>query len=549
MTIDYIKHFPYDQIRPEQEAVLKQIAEHWGDKKYFILQLDVGTGKSGIAKTVANWSKDAFIITETKQLQEQYVHDFGTDPQFVSIKGKANYQCNKNGRLNCENGPCNLRKAAGSMPPCMNTCKYYALRKRALAAHTVLTSYAYIFRAFDCAGFWKPRQLMAFDECHLIEDQLVNFASFEINPDELDRTYGLFDTQEDRSDWLRPFKDSGWEKNKDRFKKFFTVITAKREELWDMLKEELGDVKPEELDTDTIESMNSTHKLYYKIDKLYKQMDVFYSQRKDNWIVEPNVTDGSLSFTPLFVDSLFKQFCNNWAEKFLFMSATILDIDGFIKDLGINKDDCLVIKMESTFDPAKSPIYFMPCGSMSYQNIDESIPNACEAIGKILKAKRNEKGIIHTGNYKIAERIWQDFEHIYKDDHDRLLVKQKDNNEISNQNLIKVHERSKDTVLVSPSMTTGVDLRDDLSRFQVVVKMPFSSLADPRIKRKSELSSDWYACQMLKTFVQACGRSTRSAEDFSSTFVLDSSFAYWINKYKKWLPKQFLERLKGVTLT
>lgn len=539
--IDYKKYFPYDQIRPEQDAVLKQIAEHWGDKKYFILQLDVGTGKSGIAKTIANWSNDAFIITETKQLQEQYVHDFGSDTQFVSIKGKANYQCNKNGRLNCENGPCSLRKTAGTMPLCMNTCKYYALRKRALTSHTVLTSYAYIFRAFDRAGFWKKRQLMAFDECHLLEDQLVNFASFELNPDDLDRTYGLFDNMEDREEWLRAFTQSGWEDNKERFKKFFTVIEEKKNELWAMLEEEMGDVKPEDLDEDTLDSMNSTHKLYYRLDRLYKKMAVFSDARKDNWIIAPSTVDGSLQFTPLFVDSLFHKFCNNWADKFLFMSATILDIDGYIKDLGINKDDCLVIKMESTFDPNKSPIYFMPCGSMSFKDIDKTLSKACDAVKMILDKKAGEKGIIHTGNYKVAKTIYS----TVKDD--RLLMKATE--EISNQNLIKVHERSKDTVLLSPSMTTGVDLRDDLSRFQIIVKMPFSSLSDPRIKRKSELSSDWYACQMLKTLVQACGRSTRSADDFSSTFVLDSSFNYWINKYQKWLPKQFLQRLRGITLS
>jgi Rad3-related DNA helicase len=94
-------------------------------------------------------------------------------------------------------------------------------------------------------------------------------------------------------------------------------------------------------------------------------------------------------------------------------------------------------------------------------------------------------------------------------------------------------------------MTTGVDLKDDLSRFQIVVKMPFSSLGDPRTKKKSEINSDWYTCQMLKNLVQACGRSTRSAEDHSATFILDSSFRYWVTKYEKWLPKQFLQRIKG----
>lgn len=547
--IDFKKYFPYDVIRPEQDNVLKEIADKWHDKKYFILQLDVGTGKSGIAKTVANWSNDAFIITETKQLQQQYINDFGSDPQFVSIKGKANYSCNKNPRLNCENGPCTLRKSIAQMPECKRTCKYYSLREKALRSHTVLTSYAYIFRAFDCAGFWKRRNLMVFDECHLLEDQLVSFASFEINPIELDRTYGLFDRYENRKQLMEPFTLEGWEANKKRFHEIFNIILEKRNELLDMLKEELGDTKIEDLDEDTIDSMNDIHKLFYKIDKLFKKMNVFSSQRKDNWIIAPSKVDGALTFTPLFVDSLFDNFCNNWADKFLFMSATILDIDGFIKDLGIDKSRCVVMKVESTFNPEKSPIYFMPCGKMNYQSIDESIPKACDAISVIMKSKRNEKGIIHTGNYKVAEKIFNDLEHISKVDHDRLLMKAKDNDEISNQNLINVHTRSKNTVLVSPSMTTGVDLKDDLSRFQILVKMPFGSLADPRTKKKSDLSPDWYACQMLKNLIQACGRSTRSVDDFSATFILDSSFNYYVNRYQKWLPKQFLARLKNVTLT
>lgn len=535
MSFDYKKFFPYKEIRPEQDAVLKQISENWDSKKYFILQLDVGTGKSGIAKTVADWSRNAFIITETKQLQEQYVHDFGSDPQFVSIKGKANYQCNKNARLNCENGPCTLRVGKGPQLKCRKTCKYYQLRERALKSHTVLTSYAYIFRAFDCAGFWEPRQLMVFDECHLLENQLVNFASFNIDPIELDKAYGLFDNSKDRKELMKKFVTGGWEVNKDRFDKIFSLVHYKRQELFAMLKEEIGeDIEPENLDEDTLDALQNTHKVYYKIDKLWKKMSVFKAQNKSNWVIEPDA-DGVLCFTPLFVNSLFKQFCNEWANKFIFMSATILDIDGFIKDLGINKDDCLICKIESTFDPKKSPIYSSPCGMMNYKSIDNTLPKVCDVVSAILNRNQNAKGIIHTGNYKVAKYI---YEHVKND---RLLMKVSD--EITNQNLLKVHSRSKNTVLLSPSMTTGVDLKDDLSRFQIIVKMPFSSLADPRIKKKSEISSDWYACEMLKNFIQACGRSTRSTDDHSVTYVLDSSLRYWIHKYEKWLPHQFLNRL------
>lgn len=542
--IDFKKYFPYDEVRPEQERVLTEIAKNWDNKKYFILQCDVGTGKSGIAKTAANWSDSSFIITETKQLQQQYVDDFSYENNMVSIKGKANYQCNRNGRLSCENGPCTLRKLDSGLPPCMNTCKYYSLRKKALASPIVLTSYAYIFRAFDCVGFWKPRQLMVFDECHLIEDQLINFATFEVNPQQLDKQYGLFDNEKNQAELMKAFTDTGWtDENESRFNKIYQLVADKRNELFDMMKEEMGDEDPEDLDEDSLDILSKTHRLYYDIDKFYKKMGLFFTMSKKDWIIAPNATDGALSCTPLNVDSLFKKSCNNWADKFIFMSATILDTDGFIKELGIDPGECLVLKMGSTFDPEKSPIYYMPCGSMNYQNIDDSLPKACRTVDFLLTKKPEEKGIIHTGSYKVANKIWKDFEHIRKNNHDRFLIKATD--EISNQNLLKVHERSKNTVLLSPSMTTGVDLKDDLSRFQIVVKMPFASLADPRTKKKSEIDPNWYVCQMLKNLVQACGRSTRSADDYSTTYILDSSFKYWVKRYEKWLPESFLKRIKG----
>ena len=61
-------------------------------------------------------------------------------------------------------------------------------------------------------------------------------------------------------------------------------------------------------------------------------------------------------------------------------------------------------------------------------------------------------------------------------------------------------------------MAEGVDLKDDLSRFQIVIKMPFDSLADPRIKKLTEMNSNWYSCEMMKKFIQQCGRSTRNKD-------------------------------------
>ena len=48
------------------------------------------------------------------------------------------------------------------------------------------------------------------------------------------------------------------------------------------------------------------------------------------------------------------------------------------------------------------------------------------------------------------------------------------------------HLVSKDpTILVSPSLMEGIDLVDDLSRFQIIVKVPYASLGDKHVKKKS----------------------------------------------------------------
>ena len=44
--------------------------------KYIILEAGTGIGKSAIATTIANMYDDSYILTMTKQLQEQYLDDF-----------------------------------------------------------------------------------------------------------------------------------------------------------------------------------------------------------------------------------------------------------------------------------------------------------------------------------------------------------------------------------------------------------------------------------------------------------------------------------------
>ncbi len=188
MAID-LKKFPFNEIRPKQKAILDSINNT--NKKYIVIEAETGVGKSAIAATVCRSYDKGYIITSTKQLQKQYIDDFGTE-SLTSIKGRANYQCFYNPRLNCENGPCNIDKRMFKECRMERLCEYYNTRDRACASNIFLTSYQYFLRAIDCSGWMVTRNILIFDECHLFEDQVVQWAQINLSKEYLNEKYEIF---------------------------------------------------------------------------------------------------------------------------------------------------------------------------------------------------------------------------------------------------------------------------------------------------------------------------------------------------------------------
>lgn len=115
-----------------------------------------------------------------------------------------------------------------------------------------------------------------------------------------------------------------------------------------------------------------------------------------------------------------------------------------------------------------------------------------------------------------------------------------------NGELLELHENEGGeygSVLLSPSMMEGVDLVDDLSRFQVIIKLPWGNLGDARIKHKSQADAGWYKNKMWLNILQASGRSTRHEEDSSITYILDSNFKFFYDEWERNLPDWFKKRL------
>jgi Rad3-related DNA helicase len=220
------------------------------------------------------------------------------------------------------------------------------------------------------------------------------------------------------------------------------------------------------------------------------------------------------------------------------MSATILNENNFRGQLGLEKNKTVYISANSTFDHEKSPIIYKPIGKMNYQHINETLPKVISEIENIMNNYSNEKGIIHINSIKNSEFIYNNISNKLKK---RILIKKENE---TNNDLIKRHmTNKKPTVILSSSLATGVDLKDDLSRFQIIVKLPWMSLMDEKVKCKIKTNPTWYSMEMLKHLIQMCGRSTRTEEDYSTTYILDNSFYKWTKKLRNNLPDYFLNRI------
>ena len=92
-------------------------------------------------------------------------------------------------------------------------------------------------------------------------------------------------------------------------------------------------------------------------------------------------------------------------------------------------------------------------------------------------------------------------------------------------------------------MSEGVDLKGDLSRFQIICKIPYPYLGDKIVKKRMGKWKNWYPLQTAKLIVQASGRSVRSMEDKAVTYILDADWDRLYRNNIDMFPKSFKDAL------
>lgn len=247
-----------------------------------------------------------------------------------------------------------------------------------------------------------------------------------------------------------------------------------------------------------------------KIEQMYKlKQKIVLTQEKDDQI----------EFKILFGNKLFETMVAPYGKYFLHMSATVLSKENFCATIGLVPDDVEYIQCESTFPLENRLIYYDPVGSMVMKNKEKTLPYLVEEVKRILNKYPNDKGIIHTVNYQTANYI---LEKLYGSEEGGRLLKPQGKNR---ETLIKTFNLSQNPyVLISPSLTEGIDLKDDLSRFCIICKVPYPSIADEWTKQRIKLDQNWYNVKTAETLIQMTGRSIRSEQDHADTYILDSNF-------------------------
>jgi ATP-dependent DNA helicase DinG len=248
---------------------------------------------------------------------------------------------------------------------------------------------------------------------------------------------------------------------------------------------------------------------------------------RSEWIAW--MEEGVLNVKPLSViaeaGDLFAR-----ARHVLIQSATIFDFASFQSVLGIS--DSLVFTAPSDFPVCNHPIIYRPVGDMSSKSMERTIPGLCTEIERIVGSFDRCKGVIHTCSYHINQCVARRLVAEYGCQ--RIITHGQDSRD--REQAIRLHCNSEGaTVLVSPSLTEGVDLHGDLARFQIVCRVPFPRL-DAYTRARSARDKVWYRLHTARALVQMIVRAVRSDSDYATTFVLDSQFERFVTRNTGILP-------------
>ncbi len=535
--MDLLSNF-YGKAREHQISIIKSIEDALKNGyDNIILCAPTGTGKSYIAICLALSYGSSSILTATTDLQEQYMRDF---PFTKAIKGKRNFTCL---RIIDKKVPCSSISSSLCYNKSDGFCKYYPQESNfiregngmdekifynndnpiceyykqkfeaLLASHTIFNYHEYL----SLLKFTKQapyRDVMIYDEAHLLENRLVDFYCLEISNRLLKQVSMAFPSSElyEIETWIQLLYDL-----MDRYRSLLNDMSKRLLEAngneFIALNDEISSI---ETNLERIEFIHNE-----------------ISSNPDNYVVTIDRSDNKIvraRLLPIEV-SKYTRDLFSMSKIRLFMSATI-DNDTFSRSLALDKSSTIFISVDSPFPIENRRVYFLNRYRLNKNGMEDEymIDYIAKCVEELMEKHKDERGLILVTNYALALAIKNKLTN-----NERLIV----SNEVKREEIIDALARKRNNVIISPSLWDGIDLKDDLCRFIIITKAPYLDLNDRRVLVKMRKDREWYTMQSAMRLIQGCGRGVRHANDHCSIYILDKNAMYLIKSVGDKIPEWF----------
>jgi len=565
-------HFPFPSYREYQEEILHEAARALyenDDINVVVIDAPTGIGKSGINIALGKTATgNAFYTTPQKKLRDQLQSDTDLEQYHVALKSRRDYSCDSapsrysdpNKSYSCDNCPVNVRSDLS----CQDYgCPYWSDKEEAMNSTVATLTFSFLIvdgrvpvRTMDGVQIsFDDRETLIIDEAHTLAEQVASLhAGFILNNRTIQTApVHIYDTNANASADLPNYVEDAFP-YKAFNKEIQNILSEHRTNDIDSLR--ATDIQPALLKlykslrakisaldavnlTESGEEVKSDFKsLIWKVENVLNDLE-----EGRPWVFTGGVVDEGeyeVEMKPVYVDTFLSENVWDRADNIILSTATLPYRNNpkkWLDRIGLDSSKAKVISKPMPFPAENRPVRLdHQIGKMSSGGVNEHWPDITAKIEELARKHEGEKGLIHTVSYKRAERLHEALPHL-------TMLHERDT-PLTSKGLIDKWQRSDKQILLTPSMMEGVDLEGDLCRWQILLKVPYRSLGDPRVDYllNEEKDWEWYNDLAARDIIQSVGRAVRSKDDYATYYVFDTGFDRVMNgRMPQWFKDAIVE--------
>jgi Rad3-related DNA helicase len=522
--IDIDKLNPFSSFRSHQKDTITKLLENVNDgAKIIELNSATGTGKSLMLTVFCRalieengWN--AIYTTPQKGLVGQLAGDEKLG--IISLLGRGNYRCDKAKSGLAVDCPVPARERRKTCPQ----CEYQAQKDRFLAADL---GAATLDKILVDRSISKPSILIV-DESQGLEEKLINQSEIQI-PDAVDTN----DLVESSKHWIRRI-EAEIMKTSTKLEKVFAgqILDDEPRETTQAGLARAFEVhakrklKPfdDEKATKLAKELVRFERVLTKAQGVLKMSE----EAPDSFIITKERNFRMMSGRQAFQDLIAG------TQVVILASGTpntqLLAPPGYAQVIAPHP-----------IDVERRMVYFMPMGKMNVACREATMEKMAIRIAELHK-KHHKNTIVHCHSYKIADRIGN----ILYDEGVRCKwVEPKDR-----EGSIQAWMELEDVALMAVACEEGLDLAGEKYPLNIIAKIPFGFRGDDwmlaRETRDKPLQNDLHYedVRVATAIQQAAGRCTRGPEDWSETYIMDSSFEQFYRRNHNLFQSWFKDALR-----